>query len=89
MSAYNQIVKDIIDIKPYSELPYLGSTIKSMLDYTVNSGNSAIGLITIYVYKLVAKHEDKISENLRLAIILGWVMKFVSISSPILKLYKA
>lgn len=78
MSVYSQIVQDIINVKPYSELPYLGSRIKSMLDYTLTSDNNTSGLITIYAYKLIAKPEDKTPENLSLAIILGWCMRFVS-----------
>lgn len=81
MSVYPQIVEDITSIEPYNKLPNLLTRVKFFLDYTFNSGNNAYGMLIPYVYKNIAKPDDKKDEHIKKALILAWVSRMVSYHS--------
>lgn len=79
LSLQPTIVADITSIPPYNKLPFLTDRITSMLNYNINGGNNTSGVTTVFIYKMVSKPQDRTSEKMKQAIILGWCIRIVSI----------
>lgn len=78
-SLQPKVIADITSIDPYNKLPFLTSRIKSMLEYNLNGEAISSGTNAINVFKVVSNPEDRTSENMKQAILLGWCLKFVRI----------
>lgn len=79
LSMKSKVIADITSVQPFDKLPFLTSKVETMLSYNLTSGTIAGGLNTIYVYKMICKPKDQTSENIDLAILMGWCFRFVSI----------
>lgn len=82
LSVYPEII-DITCIEPFNKLPDFKLRTKSMLEYNLAPKQNANGLLTLIAYKMIVKPEKITEENMRLAAILGWCLRLVSMSPTV------
>ncbi|KAL2717790.1 farnesyl pyrophosphate synthase isoform X2 [Vespula squamosa] len=77
MALWPDLVRDLMNIDYYSDIPDVSKWIVKILQYNVPNGRKRRALALIYAYRMLAPPEQLTDENIRLARILGWCIEMI------------
>ncbi|KAG5880163.1 hypothetical protein JTB14_001653 [Gonioctena quinquepunctata] len=77
LSVYSELEEVLTNVEPWSRNSKYKETLKEILYYILYHGTKTRGLATVLAYKHIEESENLTSENIKLAIVLGWCIVMV------------